>query len=137
MRDYYGFTGQKLIQTSINLDNMTDDYNIIDNIMVLPGNHDSHTICSWSMQFDNEDRLKEFLRKNNCSDNDINTGIIEYCFKSKSKIVMVTVQDIIGLDDTARINVPGTDNSTNWTWKLKDFSEFKSKIQMFKNIDNI
>ena len=137
LRDYYGFTGQKMIQTSINLDNMTDDYNVIDNIMVLPGNHDSHTIYSWSKQSDNENKLKEFLRKNNCSYNDINAGIIEYCFKSKSKIVMATVQDIIGLDDSARINVPGTDNSKNWTWKLEDFSVFKNKIQMFKNIESI
>ena len=137
LRDYYGFTGQKMIQTSINLDNMTDDYNVIDNIMVLPGNHDSHTIYSWSKQSDNENKLKEFLRKNNCSYNDINAGIIEYCFKSKSKIVMATVQDIIGLDDSARINVPGTDNSKNWTWKLEDFSVFKNKIQMFKNIESV
>ena len=137
LRDYYGFTGQKMIQTSINLDNMTDDYNVIENIMVLPGNHDSHTIYSWSKQSDNENKLKEFLRKNNCSYNDINAGIIEYCFKCKSKIVMATVQDIIGLDDSARINVPGTDNSKNWTWKLEDFSVFKNKIQMLKNIESI
>ena len=50
---------------------------------------------------------------------------------------MVTVQDIVGLDDSARINVPGTDDFKNWTWKLEDFSEFKSKIQMFKNIESI
>jgi 4-alpha-glucanotransferase len=118
---------------------MTDNYNIIDNIMVLPSNHDSNTICTWynKMNDDNKNRLKEFLRNNDCTDNDINIGLIEYCFKSKSKIVMVTVQDIIGLDDNARINVPGTDNFKNWTWKLEDFSEFKNKIHIFKNIDNI
>lgn len=139
LRDCYGFTGQKILQTSIDLENMKDNYNIIDNIMVLPSNHDSHTICSWYNEMNDErkNRLKEFLRKNNCSDTDINIGLIEYCFKSKSKIVMVTMQDIIGLDDSARINIPGTDNSKNWTWKLEDFTELKNKIQMFKNIDNI
>lgn len=139
LRDYYGFTGQKMLQTSIDLEKMTDNYNVIDNIMVLPSNHDSHTIRAWYNEMDDEEKkkLKEFLKKNDCIDTDINLGIIEYCFKSKSKIVMVTVQDIIGLDDTARINVPGTVNSKNWTWKLEDFSEFKNKIQKFKNIESI
>lgn len=139
LRDYYGFTGQKMLQTSIDLDNMEDNYNIIDNIMVLPSNHDSKTISTWfnEMSDERKNRLKEFLERNDCLDNDINISLIKYCFKSKSKIVMVTVQDIIGLDDSARINVPGTDSSVNWTWKLKDFTEFKNKIQMFKNIENI
>ena len=107
--------------------------------MVLPSNHDSNTISTWYNELNDErkNRLKAFLRENDCSDTDINTGLIEYCFKSKSKIVMVTVQDIVGLDDSARINVPGTDDFKNWTWKLEDFSEFKSKIQMLKNIESI
>lgn len=139
LRDYYGFTGQKMIQTSIDLENMRDNYNINDNIMVLPGNHDSHTICSWykEMNYESKNKLKDFLRENNCMEDDINIAMIEYCFKSKSKIVMVTVQDIIGLDDTARINVPGTDSYKNWTWKLENFTELKNKIQMFKNIENV
>ena len=139
LRERYGFTGQKMLQTSIDLDNMTDNYNINDNIMVLPGNHDSHTISSWYKCLDDKykNKLKEFLRENDCLTNNINMGLIEYCFKSKSKIVMVTVQDLIGLDDSARINVPGTDNSKNWTWKLDDFTKFKNKIRMFKNIEYI
>ena len=136
LRDYYGFTGQKMIQSSIDLDNMIDNYNVIDNIMVTPSNHDSNTTYTWYSEMDDEkkNRLKEFLRKNNCSNNDINYGVIEYCFKSKSKIVMVTVQDIIGLDDSSRINVPGVTDSKNWTWKLEDFYEFEQKIKKFRNI---
>ena len=136
LRDYYGFTGQKMIQSSIDLDNMIDNYNVIDNIMVTPSNHDSNTTYTWYSEMDDEkkNRLKEFLRKNNCSNNYINYGVIEYCFKSKSKIVMVTVQDIIGLDDSSRINVPGVTDSKNWTWKLEDFYEFEQKIKKFRNI---
>ena len=128
-----------MLQTSIDQDNMTDNYNTNDNILVLPGNHDSHTICSWYKELDDKykNKLKEFLRENDCLTNNINMGLIEYCFKSKSKIVMVTVQDIMGLDDSARINVPGTDDSKNWTWKLDDFTKFKNKIRMFKNIEYI
>ena len=137
LRDYYGFTGQKMLQTSIELDELKDNYNMIDNIMVLPGNHDSHTIQSWynNMTDENKSKLKEFLRMNNCPDEDINWGIIEYCFKSKSKIVMVTVQDILGLDDSARINIPGVDITKNWTWKLDSFDDLKREISKYKKIE--
>ena len=137
LRDYYKFMGQKMLQTSIQLDKTIDNYNIVDNIMVLPGNHDSHTIRSWydNLNEKEKENLKKFLKINNCSDKDINFGLIQYCFKSKSNIVMVTVQDIIGLDDSARINVPGTNTSKNWSWKLEDFAEFKKKITKYKEIE--
>ena len=124
-------------ETSIELDELKDNYNMIDNIMVLPGNHDSHTIQSWynNMTDENKSKLKEFLRMNNCPDEDINWGIIEYCFKSKSKIVMVTVQDILGLDDSARINIPGVDITKNWTWKLDSFDDLKREISKYKKIE--
>ena len=136
LRDYYDFTGQKIIQTSIDLQNMKDNYTSNNNIMVLPGNHDTHTIHSWydSLNADDKKRLKEFLKINDCQDEDINWNIIKYSFKSNSKIVMVTVQDILGLDDTARINVPGTENEKNWSWKLQDFTNFKDKIHKFKSL---
>ena len=126
-----------MLQTSIELDELKDNYNMIDNIMVLPGNHDSHTIQSWynNMTDENKSKLKEFLRMNNCPDEDINWGIIEYCFKSKSKIVMVTVQDILGLDDSARINIPGVDITKNWTWKLDSFDDLKREISKYKKIE--
>ena len=34
------------------------------------------------------------------------------------------IQDIIGLDDSARINLPGTSSENNWSWKLVSFKEF-------------
>ena len=51
--------------------------------------------------------------------------------KCKAKIVIFTVQDILGLDDSARINVPGTESNKNWSWKLIDFEEFKIRIKDF------
>lgn len=136
LRDFYGFTGQKMLQTSIDLEKMIDNYNIIDNIMVLPGNHDSSTVCSWynNLDYKDKEKLKTFLQNNNCLDSNINYGLIQYCFKSKSRIIMVTVQDILELDDDSRINIPGVTNSKNWTWKLKDFSDFRKNIIKYREL---
>ena len=44
---------------------------------------------------------------------------------------VLTVQDILGLDDSARVNVPGTMSNKNWTWKLTDFDAFKERMDFY------
>ena len=48
------------------------------------------------------------------------------------KIAIITVQDILGLDDSARINIPGIEVDGNWSWKLVDFNDLKERIKDFK-----
>ena len=57
---------------------------------------------------------------------------MQYLAKCKSKIAIITVQDVLGLDDSARINLPGTETNENWSWKLIDFNDFKERIKDFK-----
>ena len=56
---------------------------------------------------------------------------MQYLLKCKARIAVVTVQDILGLDDSARINLPGTLSRDNWSWKLKDFNDLKIRIKDF------
>lgn len=136
LRDHYGFMGQKIVQTSLDLEKMEDTYTGVDNLMTMPGNHDTHTICSWyeNLTKGQKAELKEFLKRNDCKDKNINKGIIEYCFKSNSRSVAVTVQDILELDDSSRINVPGTDAKSNWTWQLDTLDEFRKRIKFLKSL---
>ncbi len=131
LREYYGFTRQKILQFSLDLDNLYDRDNDNENVLAFPGNHDCQTIRSWYDSFNDyyKSKLKEFLRKNECNDENINIGIIEYCNKCKAKLVVVTIQDILGLDDSCRINIPGIESDNNWSWKLINFEELKEKIK--------
>ena len=134
LREHYGFTRQKILQFSIDLNNLYDKDNEEENVLVFPGSHDCQTIYGWYKSLNDEykEKLKEFLRKNECCDTNVNLGIIQYCLKCKAKIVIITVQDILGLDDSARINVPGVEMEENWSWKLRDFEDFKERIKDFK-----
>jgi 4-alpha-glucanotransferase len=38
------------------------------------------------------------------------------------------MQDLLSMNDDARMNVPGTIGSPNWEWKLKNFTEFEHLI---------
>ena len=101
--------------------------------MIFPGNHDCSTTYGWykTLSDENKERLKEFLRRNECYDINVNIGIMQYLLKCKARIAVVTVQDILGLDDSARINLPGTLSRDNWSWKLKDFNDLKIRIKDF------
>ena len=68
LRQHYGFTRQKILQFSIDLDNFYDRDNEEENVLVFPGNHDCNTIYGWYKTLDDEHKwkLKEFLRRNEC-----------------------------------------------------------------------
>ena len=133
LREHYGFTRQKILQFSIDLDNYYDRDNEEENVLVFPGNHDCSTIYGWYKILDDEhkEKLKEFLRRNECYDINVNIGIMQYCLKCKARIAVITAQDILGLDDSSRMNVPGTDSPHNWSWKLINFNDFRERIKDF------
>ncbi len=133
LREHYGFTRQKILQFTIDLYNFYDKDNAAENVLVFPGNHDCQTIHGWykTLSDDCKWRLKEFLRRNGCNDINVNIGIMQYSLKCKARISIVTIQDILGLDDSARINIPGTQSEDNWSWKLIDFNDFKERIKDF------
>jgi len=134
LREHYGFTRQKILQFTIDLYNFYDKDNESENVLVFPGNHDCQTIHGWYKTLNDEykERLKEFLRRNECYDINVNIGIMQYCMRCKAQIAIITLQDILGLDDSARMNLPGTNIPENWSWKLMDFNDFKERIKDFK-----
>ena len=134
LREHYGFTRQKILQFTIDLNNFYDNDNDAENVLVFPGNHDCSTIHGWYNILNDEykERLKEFLRRNECYDINVNIGMMQYCMKCKAKMAIIAVQDILGLDDNARMNIPGTNIDENWSWKLIDFNDFRERIKDFK-----
>ena len=64
---------------------------------------------------------------------EINKAIIKYLLNTSSKndIFIIPVQDILGLDENNRINLPGVINNKNWSWKMKNFDDFRKCISIF------
>ena len=133
LREHYSFTRQKILQFALNLDEYKDNDNESENVVIFPGNHDCQTIYGWYKTLSDEykEKLKEFLRRNECYDINVNIGIMQYCLRCKAKIAIITVKDILGLDDSARTNVPGIESDENWSWKLTNFNDFRERIKDF------
>ena len=69
------------------------------------GTHDNQTLVGWcASEFPDEDAREKAHQ------------IIAELMASKAPWVIFPLQDILLLDDDARLNVPGTIDG-NWTWK--------------------
>lgn len=93
--------------------------------LVYPGTHDNETLYGWFLNLD--EKQKEFLATRLKVDNDslLFDSIVKYIFTIPSLMTIFPLQDVLKLDNSARMNWPGTVGDPNWTWKLKDFSFIK------------
>lgn len=134
LRDKYNFTKMKILQYTLNLKTKQDEYDDSNNMVVYTGNHDNNTIMGWYNSLSNLEKknLELFLNEHKCYDEKINYALIKYCLNSNAKIVIIPVQDIIGLDEKSRINLPGHEFEDNWSWELLDFEELKLNIKVLK-----
>ena len=122
-----GFPGMRVLQFGFNPEFNDNDHlphNYPENSVAYTGTHDNSTALGWYKAADNASRtmcrkyLKPLLFEK------INKAMIRELYKSRAGIAVVPMQDIIGLDDGARMNIPSTLGG-NWKWRAqkKHFTE--------------
>ena len=95
--------------------------------LVYPGTHDNQTLEGWFKTLPPWN--KTFLKNRFPGQKDLVKAVFEHTWNVPSLMTIFPLQDLLRLDDRARLNWPGTVGSPNWTWKLKDTSWIK-KIKL-------
>jgi len=119
LRDSLGYPGMKILQFAF--DSKEDSNNLPhaypENCVVYTGTHDNNTTVGWYKSLSNSD--KEFVIKY-CGDisDGIAKALIKLAWKSPAHTAIAPIQDVLELDEKARMNTPGTQYG-NWQWKLK------------------
>lgn len=139
LRDHFGFKGMSVAQFSLAAAENNNDFADRKDMIVYTGTHDNQTTRGWyySQNFRIRKRIRDILRRNSIDVSPVSWGIIELLFKSIADIAVVTVQDIIDINDKGRINLPGFLGTPNWEWKLSDFSQLDIKLEKLKNLVEI
>lgn len=119
LKDEVKLPGMYIFQFGIfDKEKITDE-----NTIVYTGTHDNETIKSWYKGLNVYEKTKLFeildYPKN------IYEGIFNYLISLPCKFVIFPLQDLLLLDNKARINFPGTISSKNWTWKMNSFNVLK------------
>ena len=90
------------------------------NCVVYTGTHDNATVAGWFEELGEEYKMlvRNYLADQETPDEDIHWSMIALALRSVADTCIIPVQDYLGYDNSARINVPGTAEG-NWKWRLE------------------
>jgi 4-alpha-glucanotransferase len=118
LRTQFGLPGIRVLQFGFDgsPDNPHAPHNVQQSMVLYTGTHDNDTSVGWcdGIGADERDRLSMFL---NAYDAPFPRSFISAAFASQANTVVVPMQDLLGLDSSARTNTPGTTEG-NWHWCL-------------------
>jgi 4-alpha-glucanotransferase len=117
LRDEFKFPTMKVFQFLLGEeDHPQKIYNYHYNSVAYSGTHDCDTLAGWyrALTSAEKEQIEQELKIHN-PDHWI---LLKVLMETPSKIVLVQVQDLLGLGSEARFNYPGTVQDINWTWKL-------------------
>ena len=115
LRDHYHLPGMRIMEFCV-FDPDVDTSNTI----VYPGTHDNDTLFGWYKNL-SEDQLA-FLNKKFDNPKNLYRAIFDSIWNMNSLMTIFPLQDLLKLDNRARLNSPGTVGDHNWSFKLKDMS---------------
>ena len=136
LRDQFKLAGTKVLQFAFGEDmpkSIHIPHNYPQNCVVYTGTHDNDTIAGWFKEKADkvtkkrlENYLDEKLTQKNVSWKMIRSG-----YASVANSVIIPMQDILKLDDKARMNTPAS-SEENWVWRMQPGAFKKSIIKKLR-----
>jgi 4-alpha-glucanotransferase len=131
LRDELHLPGMRVLQFAFGDDAKSLDYrphNYPRDCVVYTGTHDNDTTVGWfrseagegtTRDEDQVARERNFaLRYLGSDGRDVHWDMIRAALGSVADTAIIPVQDLLGLDSTARMNLPGT-GTGNWQWRMQ------------------
>lgn len=132
LRDEFGFPGMAILQFAWGGDPQGPGFqphNYVPNRVVYTGTHDNETTVGWYTTAGSGDSTREtsavdaeraFCRKYLATDGAaIHWDFIRAALASVARTAVIPLQDVLGLGNEARMNLPGRAGG-NWAWRLRD-----------------
>lgn len=125
-----GYPGMKVLEFGFDSDN-TNGYlphNFkTTNSICYTGTHDNETILGWIKSCDEKTRsyCKDYLGVT--KDEFVPWAMVRLCWSSVCDTAIAQMQDILCLDDKARMNTPSTVGA-NWKWRLESFDKLDDTL---------
>ncbi len=124
LRDELDFPGMRVLQ--FGFDDEQDTFHRPESYPLhsaaYTGTHDNSTILGWYAERqlkETEDILDRYLQDPQQSGLPIHWQLISMVLRSRSDLAIIPLQDVLGLDDRARMNVPGQ-AAGNWRWRYRE-----------------
>ncbi len=125
LRDRFALPGMRVMQCGfVSRNSYHAPHNFPKNSVAYTGTHDNATVRGWFDQLkpSRNSKLSERQRALaylNATPKTLHWDMIRALLASSADTAVVPMQDVLGLGDEARMNLPGTTGPHNWTWRLQ------------------
>ena len=138
LMEQVGFPGMKILLFGFGNNGNSEfiPYRINKNSVSYIGTHDNDTFLGW-LENANENEIELAKTYMNLTEEEgYNWGIIRTLYGTQSETTIVQMQDILGLDNRARMNLPSTVGG-NWQWRLTREQCSKELAKKLYNLNKI
>ncbi len=124
LRDHYNLIGMNIAEFSMPFADTVKEHQLI-----YTGTHDNQTVKGWLDSLDVKKKIavRKKLAKYGQPWESFTKKMVRFVYRSRACMAIVPLADILGLDDEARLNTPGTVGSPNWEWRLTDWDALEKE----------
>lgn len=142
LRETFGFPGMRILQYAFSqrwgARNRYFPHNYEPNTVAYTGSHDNDTIIAWFKSLDPKTK-KNVLQYLDSTEEEVVSKLIRSVWQSVANLAIVPLQDVLRLDNKARMNYPGHFEFPNWRWRftwqeLEDKSRYCEELADFSEI---
>ena len=131
LRDHYDFPGMNVIEFTFEDENFRGKTSFNkENMVAYIGTHDNEPLKPFfaALKKETQEKWLKALDELKIPEGTLNERFQHYLYSKKCNYAIISTQDILGLGNEARINMPGVINDSNWCWKLKDYNELEKAM---------
>jgi 4-alpha-glucanotransferase len=130
LRDELGLPGMRVLQFAFGGDSSNTHlpHNYVRNTSVYTGTHDSDTVAGWFNSTAGAGSTRDMAQINkerdyclkylNSDGREVHWDFIRAALASVADVAIIPLQDLVGLDSSARMNLPASEQG-NWGWRFK------------------
>jgi malto-oligosyltrehalose synthase/4-alpha-glucanotransferase len=132
LRDELRLPGMNLLQYAFGADmpvSVHAPHNHRNHSVTYTGTHDNNTTIGWYKENTTKEERKNLnaYTRAKVTARNVHQIMIEFCYASVSEWAIVPLQDVLGLDERGRMNIPASKEG-NWSWQLQH-GEINEKIE--------
>ena len=121
-----GFPNMKVLEFAFDPQDAFGDneylpHNCVPNCVCYTGTHDNMTVCGWFQSLKRKEQkvVRDYLGDHKTPGKQICRNLVDLALSTVADTCIIPLQDYLGLDNRARMNIPGT-VGVNWQWRVRE-----------------
>jgi 4-alpha-glucanotransferase len=137
LRDQFNLPGMRILQFAFGHqpENIFLPHNYVPNTVVYTGTHDNDTTRGWFDNLSHHDKqfIWRYMNRSHIDSQEISWELIRMAWSSVADYAIVPLQDLLNLDSSARMNMPGREDG-NWHWRITPDQPVEQALQGLRDL---